>query len=77
VNWKCPNTVCIIIKKNNIIFVTGIDIDRRGPNIGVHNLKGVKGLMSGRLKREPNMLAKLARMARVEFRFITFEFKSG
>jgi hypothetical protein len=69
--------VCIIFKKNNIIFVTGIAINRRGPKIGVHNLKQVKGLMGGRLKREPNMLSKLARMARVEFRFITFEFKSG
>jgi hypothetical protein len=29
----CPKIVCIIIEKDNIIFVPGMIVNRRGPNI--------------------------------------------
>jgi hypothetical protein len=58
--------VCIIIKKNNVIFVTGIAINRRHPNIKVQKLKREKCLMSGRPEGESNMFTNLAGVARME-----------
>jgi hypothetical protein len=65
--------VCEVIKENHIIFVTGIAVNGRGPNIRMHNLKREECLMHGRVKRKSNMLSYLAGVTSMEGRLITLK----
>ena len=59
---KRPRVVREVVDHHQIVFVARKADNRRGPQVTVNKIKGMRSMRRRRRKREPNMTTELARM---------------